>query len=49
MKKNRHTSQEIREAFDKLMDDQKKEKELQNTVNIARESSNPYTQRNFIL
>ena len=49
MKKNKHTSQEIREAFDKLMDDQKKEKELKNTVNVVRDSSNPHAPRNFTL
>jgi hypothetical protein len=37
MKKNRHTSQEIRNAFDKLMNDQKKEIESKNTVNVVRE------------
>jgi hypothetical protein len=47
MKKNRHTSQEIRDAFDKLMNDQKKEKELKNPVNVVRESSNPCPLRNF--
>jgi len=49
MKKNKHTSQEIREAFDKLMDDQKKEKAFKNTVNVVRELSNPYPSRNFTL
>jgi hypothetical protein len=42
MKKNRHTSQEIRNAFDKLMDAQKKERELKNTGNIVRELSSPF-------
>lgn len=37
MKKNRHTAQEIREAFDKLIADQKSGRESKNTVNVTRE------------
>jgi hypothetical protein len=49
MKKNRHTTQEIRDAFDKLMSEQKKERELKNAANVVKESPSPHPLRNLTL
>jgi hypothetical protein len=39
MKKNRHTSQEIRDAFDKLIAEKKKETESKNACDAVKELS----------